>query len=402
MLYSQCHLGNEITKKHGTKSVKLSSNNEYRLPLDSILPIIAVFICPFIATVLCIYPTKFLAHSLDLIDHPTTGTHKSHTKPTPYGGALAITLGISLSIFFLTPEIIKILDQVTNNNAPWLKSLKWIVSEFQAAHMVVSPFLFCSLLIVIIGLIDDWRGLTPFIRLIFQITVTILLVVSEPSFSLRIFETSIFNIFATVLWIVILTNAFNFLDNMDGLSAGLGAISMIFTGYIALLIGDFSIAFLSFTIFGSLCGFLIFNLPPASIFMGDAGSLGLGFAIGAITIKLTHLGEISSDPILQLSPLLVASIPFYDALTVSLLRLKLGRPPWLGDTNHISHRLVRIGLSKQNAVLTVYVLLFLLSLPPLLTIHPSGDIMWIGITPLLIGILSIVDFCMYRFVSQNE
>ena len=78
------------------------------------------------------------------------------------------------------------------------KSLKWIVSEFQAAHMVVSPFLFCSLLIVIIGLIDDWRGLTPFIRLIFQITVTILLVVSEPSFSLRIFETSIFNIFATI------------------------------------------------------------------------------------------------------------------------------------------------------------------------------------------------------------
>ena len=110
----------------------------------------------------------------------------------------------------------------------------------------------------------------------------------------------------------------------------------------------------------------------------------------------------SSDPILQLSPLLIASIPFYDVFTVSLLRLKLGQPPWIGDKNHISHRLVRMGLSKQNTVLTLYLILFLLSLPPLLAIHPSGDIKWIWITPLSIIILSAIDFYGYHNTSQNE
>ena len=370
--------------------------------MDSILPIIPIFLCPFLTTLACTYPIKKLAYSLDLVDHPDAAPHKSHTKPTPYGGALAIVLGISLSLFFMIPEITNIIPKLASNDAPWLLSVSWLFNEFKAEYVSISPLLLCSLLIVIIGLIDDSHGLSPFVRLIFQLTISLLLIFSEPTFCLNVSAIPAINISLTALWIVILTNAFNFLDNMDGLSAGLGAISTIFTGYIAFLIGDFSIALLSFTIFGALCGFLIFNLPPASIFMGDAGGMGIGFLISALTIRLTNWDAMSSDPILQLSPLLIASIPFYDVFTVSLLRLKLGQPPWIGDKNHISHRLVRMGLSKQNTVLTLYLILFLLSLPPLLAIHPSGDIKWIWITPLSIIILSAIDFYGYHNTSQNE
>ena len=313
-----------------------------------------------------------------------------------------MVLGVSLSLFFLIPEITKIIPKLASHDTPWLLSVSWLFNEFKSEYVSISPLLLCGLLIVIIGLIDDSHGLSPFVRLVFQLATTLLLIFSESTFCLNISEIPAIDISTTALCIIILTNAFNFLDNMDGLSAGLGAISTIFIGYMALLIGDFSIAFLAFTIFGALCGFLIFNLPPASIFMGDAGGMGLGFTIGALTIKLTNWDAFSSDPILQLSPLLIASIPFYDVFTVSLLRLKLGQPPWIGDKNHISHRLVRMGLSKQNTVVTLYLILFLLSLPPLLAIHPSGDIKWIWITPLSIIILSAIDFYGYRNTSQNE
>ncbi len=359
--------------------------------MDSILPIIPIFLCPFIITLSLIYPIKKLAYSLDLVDYPDRAPHTSHTDPKPYGGAIAIALGVSLSLFLLLPEITRLLPGLVGNDAPWSLSVIWLFTEFQAEYTSIGPLLFCCFVIVVIGLIDDLRGLSPFIRFIIQLTTALSLIISQPIFCLNLSEIPFIDIATTALWIVLLTNAFNFLDNMDGLSAGLGAICSVFIGYMGLLVGDFSSAFLAFILFGSLCGFLVFNLPPASIYLGDAGGLGLGFMIGALTVRLTHMNPISFDPILQISPLFIVSIPVYDVITVTLIRLKSGKPPWIGDKNHVSHRLVSHGLSKKNTILILYSILFLLSIPSLLSIHPSGNIQWLWITPVTIAILSCFD-----------
>ena len=353
-------------------------------------------------TLAFIYPVKKLAYSLDLVDYPGRAPHTSHTEPKPYGGAIAIALGVSLSVFLLLPEITRLLPGLVGNDAPWSLSVIWLFTEFQAEYASIGPLLFCCFVIVVTGLIDDLRGLSPFMRLIIQFTTAVLLIISQPIFCLNLSEIQLIDIATTVLWIVLLTNAFNFLDNMDGLSAGLGAICLVFVGYIGLLVGDFSSAFLAFVLFGSLCGFLIFNLPPASIYLGDAGGLGLGFMIGALTVRLTHMDPVSYDPILQISPLFIVTIPAYDVITVTMIRLKSGKLPWVGDKNHVSHRLVSHGLSKKNAVLILYSILFLLSIPSLLSIHPSGDIRWLWITPISIAILSCVDLYNSQIISTNE
>jgi UDP-GlcNAc:undecaprenyl-phosphate GlcNAc-1-phosphate transferase len=164
----------------------------------------------------------------------------------------------------------------------------------------------------------------------------------------------------SVLWIVGLVNSFNMLDNMDGLAAGVGAIAAAILGAIMLLTpeaashqGQLFLAGLFFLLAGSLAGFLAHNRPPARIFMGDAGSYFVGYLLGVLTI----LGSYSSGGLPRhavLAPLCVLAVPLYDTASVVCIRLRAGRSVFEGDTNHFSHRLVALGLSKAQAVLTIY------------------------------------------------
>jgi UDP-GlcNAc:undecaprenyl-phosphate GlcNAc-1-phosphate transferase len=165
----------------------------------------------------------------------------------------------------------------------------------------------------------------------------------------------------SVLWIVALINAFNMLDNMDGLSAGVAAIAGSMLAAVMLLAPDpetnrpqLFVAGLLLVLVGSLLGFLWHNRPPASIFMGDSGSYFIGFMIAAATLLASYTSYHGSQRHAILAPLCVMAVPLYDMLTVIWIRLASGKSPFAADKNHFSHRLVDLGLNKTQAVLTVY------------------------------------------------
>jgi UDP-GlcNAc:undecaprenyl-phosphate GlcNAc-1-phosphate transferase len=164
----------------------------------------------------------------------------------------------------------------------------------------------------------------------------------------------------------------------------------------ALSVRDFALATFCLVLFGALCGFLLYNLPPATIFMGDAGGLFLGYSVAAIAVLLSQTyAEATLFAAHQLASLLVLAVPVYDFASVNLIRIRTGSKPWIGDKNHISHRLVRLGLSRRGAVLAIYLVTTLTGLSALLALHfnqPS----WIAIGPLLIGVIAIADRLSYR------
>ena len=166
----------------------------------------------------------------------------------------------------------------------------------------------------------------------------------------------------SVIWIVAIVNAFNMLDNMDGLSAGVALIAAVILALVMLSAPDpetrapqlFVAGFLM-VLAGALWGFLFYNAHPASIFMGDAGSYFVGFLIAVSTLMATFAGgDLPRHAIL--APLCVLAVPIYDTLTVLTIRLREGRSPFVGDRSHFSHRLVELGLDEKKAVWTIYLL----------------------------------------------
>jgi UDP-GlcNAc:undecaprenyl-phosphate GlcNAc-1-phosphate transferase len=163
----------------------------------------------------------------------------------------------------------------------------------------------------------------------------------------------------TILWIVAISNAFNFLDNMDGLSAGVAAVCTTAFLITAIIIQQWFVAATLALLLGALLGFLFWNFPPARIFMGDGGSLVIGFVLGVLTVRTTYLlpGEdFAAGWYSVFAPLIVLAVPLYDLIVVSIIRISRGKSPFVGDTNHFSHRLVARGMSRRTAVLTLYLL----------------------------------------------
>lgn len=295
-----------------------------------------------------------------LVDEP--GDRKVHTTPTPMGGGLAIggaiflaVLGGQVFLWLCTTDAdgnvaapIAVPEYVQPHLAGMMAQTAKLWSLFGGAAVL------CAL-----GLIDDLKGLDWRIRLGIQTLVACVVVASGWRLSLFVDVPALTSLLS-VLWIVGLVNTFNMLDNMDGLSAGVAAISagmlaavmlavpapethqpqLFVGGYLLLLVGG-------------LVGFLSHNRPPAKLFMGDAGSYLVGFWIATGTIMATFAGgELPAHAIL--APLCVLAVPLYDTTTVVAIRLLRGHSPFEADKNHFSHRLVELGLSKTQAVLTIY------------------------------------------------
>jgi UDP-GlcNAc:undecaprenyl-phosphate GlcNAc-1-phosphate transferase len=162
------------------------------------------------------------------------------------------------------------------------------------------------------------------------------------------------SVFLTILWIVTVTNAINFMDNMDGLAGGVSAVAAVFFMIAALVNGQWFIAATLALLIGALAGFLVFNAPPARIFMGDGGSLVIGFLLGVLTARTTYYHpDLGGGWYGVFMPLVVLAIPLYDLASVTIIRLRQGRSPFVGDEQHFSHRLVQRGLSRRAAVVVI-------------------------------------------------
>jgi UDP-GlcNAc:undecaprenyl-phosphate GlcNAc-1-phosphate transferase len=181
----------------------------------------------------------------------------------------------------------------------------------------------------------------------------------------------------TLLWLVGITNAFNLLDNMDGLSAGVAFVASGVLLINAWQLGEFFISLLLLAFMGSLLGFLVFNFHPASIFLGDCGSLFIGYVLGSLTLLERYVSHASSSLFPVLMPVLVLLMPILDTTTVVVIRLREHRPIYVGDTRHLSHRLVSLGFSTRASVLFIYLATFCLGLGAVLLPHATPGQTWL-------------------------
>ena len=274
-----------------------------------------------------------IAIANQILDLPTS-SHKSHTKAVPYLGGVAILIGVTLVSYLA------------------LAFSNFTVSNFLLATSVLGPALAMGL----IGLWDDLKNLPPLPRFIGQsvagLVVAAALVlgsnVANPTGS------TFADVLITVIWVVGICNSINFFDNLDGGAAGTAAISAIFLTYLAINSGQAFVAALSIVVAGATLGFLIWNRAPARIYMGDAGALFLGVLLATLTIRLnpdtqTSIGSFAT-------PILLLAIPILDTTVAVLSRLRRGVSPFLGGKDHLSHRLVRAGLSRKMAAIALWLL----------------------------------------------
>lgn len=287
---------------------------------------------------------------IGFVDHPAG--HKAHAAPVALGGGIAIFVGIALPVV-AGAIVVTLLDP--QRPPDWLpQPLLVNFAGLRDRVPLLLAILGCAGALHIVGLIDDRRALGPMPKLIVQVVVAVVTVWLMGIRAVEMLPTPL-SIAATVVWIVLITNAFNFLDNMDGLSAGVGAVAALIFGVASIQAGQVFVPTLSFLIAGSLIGFLCFNFAPASVFMGDAGSLVIGYLLSVVTILTTyHDPEMKLKPLGVIVPLMVLAVPLYDVTSVVTHRLRLGESPFRGDRRHFSHRLVNRGLSPRGAVLTIY------------------------------------------------
>ena len=205
---------------------------------------------------------------------------------------------------------------------------------------------------VALGWLDDRYELRPAGKFAGQAAIALL--VAWSGIRVTLFIPSEIAAYAlTVLWILTITNALNFLDNMNGLCTGLGFVAAWSCAWAGAIQGQYLVVTLGFLICGALLGFFPFNFPRAQAFLGDAGSHLVGFLVAVLAILPSFYSSHTPHPLAVLSPLFILAVPLYDLVTVVIIRWRKGQPFYVGDTNHISHRLVARGMSRTKAVLVI-------------------------------------------------
>jgi UDP-GlcNAc:undecaprenyl-phosphate/decaprenyl-phosphate GlcNAc-1-phosphate transferase len=282
------------------------------------------FAAAFVVTLVATPVAQRVAIRLGLLDHPAVADHKSHDSPIPYLGGAAI-----LVTFLAGAAAAK----AFGGTLPGLRAI-----------------LIAATGLSIVGLIDDHRTLGPAPKLAAQLAAAGVLWWAGT----RVLLTGVWwiDLMITVVWVVGISNAFNLLDNMDGLSAGVAAIASAFFWLLAALNGQYLVGSLAAVLCGACLAFLIFNFEPASIYMGDAGSLFLGFVLAVIGIRLRFPHNVNT--ITWGVPILVLGYPIFDTVLVMVSRRMHGLPIYAGGRDHSSHRLVKVGLPKRLAVLALY------------------------------------------------
>ncbi len=334
-----------------------------------------------------------LAPRWGLVDQPDA--RKVHVVPTPLGGGLGIAAGVLLPLASAPAAV----GMVSRGMVPteWLPAeLARHLDGFAARSGELWSIAAAGIVIAALGLIDDIRALSWQPKLALQLIAAGALVAGGVRATLFV-DVPWIGWGTTLLWIVVLTNAFNFLDNMDGLSGGIGLIAALIFAAI-MLTGTarphlFVAGFL-LVLAGALAGFLIHNWPPAKIFMGDAGSCLIGLWLACMTVVGTFYEYGQTRTHVILAPLCVLAVPLYDFCSVVLIRLSQGRSPFHADKCHFSHRLVELGMSRAQAVLTIHLITLTTGLGGVLLYQVEG---WPGAVLVMLLVL-----CMLAVIAILE
>ena len=282
-----------------------------------------IFVTALLFSVLGTPLARRLALATGIVDLP--GHRKVHHEPTPLLGGAAIygAFVVALLLFGGRAEVRQMISIVLGATS-----------------------------ISLIGVVDDARGVRPSLKLLAQLGAAALVVVS--GLRVQIFPWEALNIAVSLLWIVAITNALNLLDNMDGLSGGIAAIAAAHFLLLAALNGQYLVGVLSAALLGACIGFLRYNFNPASIFMGDTGSLFIGFILAAVAIKLRFA---NTFVVTWMVPPVVLLVPLFDTALVIVSRLRRGLNPFTTPgKDHLSHRLVGLGFTRREAVLICWLI----------------------------------------------
>jgi len=321
--------------------------------MSAYIPAGAVILCSAFAVSAILIPIiRRISLRTGFVDRPAA--RKVHAEPMPLGGGVAIFLGV------LVPALAGVAVTLILKHVWQPDWLPHTLAQHIDGVMRVAPKLILigigGFVLVVMGLIDDRRPIPAFLKLAVQMAVALVLWLAGIRITVFV-GSQFFSAAVTVLWITVVTNAFNFLDNMDGLSAGVAAIAGSIFLAVSVAAGQFFISASLLCLIGAVLGFLVYNFPPARIFMGDAGSTFIGYLLGALTAMLTFYTE-GGGLFRVLAPLVILALPLYDFTSVVLIRLAEGRSPFQPDKRHFSHRLVALGLTPRQAVLTIYLVTF--------------------------------------------
>lgn len=298
-----------------------------------VLFMIFAFIVSFAFTFATTPLVRRFAFKIGAIDIPKDN-RRMHKKPTPRIGGLAIIFGFTVAtLCFAQPS-------------------RQLYGTLAGAAIIA-----------VMGVIDDCKNLSAKLKFVIQI-IAALVVVFAGDIKIDVFTNPNFlsdnpywvlpewlSVTLTVIWIVFITNAVNFIDGLDGLAAGVSAIMSISLVFISIRVGEYSIAILGIALMGSCFGFLPFNFNPAKIFMGDTGSTFLGFMLATLSIQ----GVFKSYAVISFAvPLLILGLPLFDALFAMIRRILRGQSPMTADRGHLHHRLVDMGFSQKQTVFILY------------------------------------------------
>lgn len=290
---------------------------------------------------------------------PIEGQVKSDHRRIPNTGGIAIALGLLLPMIVaaggfsvLDPDSLPGFLDPIREHLPGLRSmlpLGWILIA-------------CVLGLHVLGLIDDRRPMGPWLKLVIMLVPGLIFAVFFDTRLMTLLDAHVggtwLSVIVTVLWFTAIINAMNFIDNMDGLSGGIALIAGSMLLIAMLLNGQWFVAAVCALLVGSVLGFLVFNFPPAKIFMGDGGSLIIGLLLAFLTVRTTYtpLDDASGGWYAVLMPVVILAVPLYDFVTITLIRLYQGKSPFVGDTQHFSHRIRDRGLGARSTILVIYAL----------------------------------------------
>jgi UDP-GlcNAc:undecaprenyl-phosphate GlcNAc-1-phosphate transferase len=360
-----------------------------------LLPVVAFLIAAPLTAVL-----SRLGRRLGTLDSPGAAGHDKVLREVPNIGGISIVaatlLPVAGGLLLLTAEPDSIVER--------LPPLEGYRHRVEAAIGPAWGLVACTLAIHLLGVWDDRRSLGPLMKLLVQAALAGVVAGLLDTRMLTMLDEwgvagNLLSLALTVVWIVAVTNAINFLDNMDGLAGGIAAIAAAALLAATLLAEQWFVAAVLACLLGGLLGFLVFNVPPARIFMGDGGSLPVGFLLATLALRTTYVD--AADPEFALGgawygvfmPLLVLAIPLYDLVAVSVIRLREGHMPWVGDQRHLSHRLLLRGMTPWRAVLAIWALAAVLAVSGIVlgSLRPWQAVLVGGQALAALGVLAMLE-----------
>jgi UDP-GlcNAc:undecaprenyl-phosphate GlcNAc-1-phosphate transferase len=308
------------------------------------------------------------------VDRP--GGHKQHARLVALGGGIAIAAtmivflvggALAAGVLHQAAALPGWVPEAARPHLPGVASKLPVVLLFAAGIVVLH----------VVGLVDDRRPLGWKPKLLAQVLVAVAIAGPGGVRAAEAMPPSL-SIALTVFWIVLITNAFNFLDNSDGLSSGVAAICCAIFAVASAGAGQVFVPVVAWVGAGTCLGFLMHNFHPARIFMGDAGSLVIGFFLAVITVLTTYYESgVDPTPLGVIVPLIVLAVPLYDVSSVVAHRLRAGQNPFHADRRHFSHRLMNRGMTVRGAVLTIYLATAATGLPAIILPHLDWPGAWL-------------------------